>query len=165
ATPCATSGGPTTPSGENGELLELAARRADRLAVPHVGARPRKRLAVVTCMDARIDPLRMFGLRRGDAHVLRNAGGLVTDDVVRSLHVSQTALGTDRIVVVMHEGCGLKVAPGEASPEALDLGAFDDLERTLRDGVERLRTSPLIQASEITGCVFDPETGAVRAVA
>lgn len=133
--------------------------------MPNAGARPRQRLAVLTCMDARIDPLRMFGLRRGDAHVLRNAGGLVTDDVLRSLHLSQTALGTDRIVVVMHEGCGLKVAPGEASPEALALGAFDDLEGTLREGVERLRTSPLISAREITGCVFDPETGELRAVA
>ena len=71
------------------------------------GAFPRRKLAVLTCMDARIDPAAMLGFERGDAHVIRNAGGLVTDDAVRSLSASQRLLGTEEVLVVMHEDCGL----------------------------------------------------------
>ncbi len=83
-------------------------------------------------MDARLDLYELLGLERGDAHIVRNAGGLVTDDALRSLSASQRLLGTEEIVVVMHRDCGLE---GRA-----DFGGFEDLEATLRDGLERLRS-------------------------
>ena len=121
-------------------------------------ARPRRKLAVLTCMDARIEPLSLLGLEVGDAHVIRNAGGLVTDDALRSLGASQSMLGTEEIVVVMHEDCGMQGAPPE-------IGGFEHLEATLRDAVERLRASEGLPAREaIRGCVFDPGTGELREV-
>jgi carbonic anhydrase len=120
-------------------------------------ARPRRKLAVLTCMDARIEPLSLLGLEVGDAHVIRNAGGLVTDDTIRSLSASQRLLGTEEVVVVMHEDCGMQGASAE-------VGGFDDLEATLRDGMERLRASPELTARDhIRGFIFDPETGTLRA--
>ena len=119
-------------------------------------ARPRRKLAVLTCMDARIEPLSLLGLEVGDAHVIRNAGGLVTDDALRSLSASQSMLGTEEIVLVMHEDCGMQGAPPE-------VGGFNDLEAALRDGLERLRASDELTARDnIRGCIFDPETGALR---
>jgi carbonic anhydrase len=122
-------------------------------------ARPRRKLAVLTCMDARIEPLSLLDLEVGDGHVIRNAGGLVTDDALRSLSASQSMLGTEKIVVVMHEDCGMEGAPGE-------IGGFEDLEATLRDGMERLRVSERLPARDnIRGFIFDPETGDLREVA
>jgi carbonic anhydrase len=107
-------------------------------------------------MDARIEPLSLLGLELGDAHVIRNAGGLVTDDALRSLSVSQRKLGTEEVVVVMHEDCGMQGAPSE-------LGGFEDLEAALREGMERLRSSAELPArDDIRGYVFDPDTGAMR---
>jgi carbonic anhydrase len=145
---------------------------SDSTETAAIGPRPRRRLAVLTCMDARIDPLALFGLRLGDAHVVRNAGGLVTPDAIRSLAASQRLLETNEIAVVMHDGCGLHgasdadfadtLAADGATPD-WRLGAFADLEQTLRDGVERLRSSPeLPYRKSIRGFVFDPETGRVR---
>jgi carbonic anhydrase len=119
-------------------------------------ATPRRKLAVLTCMDARIEPLSLLGLEVGDAHVIRNAGGLVTDDAIRSLAVSQRTLGTEEVVVVMHEDCGMEGAPAE-------IGGFEDLDETLRDALERLRTAPELPARErVRGYVFAPATGALR---
>jgi carbonic anhydrase len=128
----------------------------------------------LSCMDTRIDPFPLLGIRRGDAHIVRNAGGLVTDDAIRSLSVSQRLLGTEEIVVVMHEGCGLLGASEEEFSRALAadgatpawaLGAFDDLEATLRQGLVRLRCSPELTSRErIRGLIFDPETGTLRDV-
>ena len=125
-------------------------------------------------MDTRIDLFAMLGLERGDAHIIRNAGGLVTDDAIRSLSASQRLLGTDEIVVVMHEGCGRQGASEDAFAEALAadgavpawrLGAFDDLDEALRRGLARLRSSPELPAREhLRGFVFDPETGRLRPV-
>ena len=121
-------------------------------------ARPRRKLAVLTCMDARIEPLGLLGLEVGDAHIIRNAGGLVTDDAIRSLSASQRLLGTEQVVVVMHEDCGLDGGP-------LELGGFDDLEAALHDGMERLRTSPELSAHDhVRGFIFRPDTGALREV-
>src|SRR4051794_16405309 len=114
------------------EMLASARTRQSELARPDLDARPRRKLAVLTCMDARIHPYALLGLQSGDAHVVRNAGGLVTDDAIRSLSASQRLLGTEEVVVVMHEGCGLQGATGEP-------GAFDDLEAELRSGLARLR--------------------------
>src|SRR5213079_754303 len=89
------------------EMMDVAASRPEELAAPGLSPRPRRRVAVLACMDTRIDLFPMLGLERGDAHIIRNAGGLVTDDAIRSLSASQRLLGTEDVVVVMHDGCGL----------------------------------------------------------
>lgn len=155
-------------------MLETAAARRESLAAPGMSAHPRRRVAVLSCMDTRIDLLPMLGLERGDAHIIRNAGGLASDDAIRSLSVSQRLLGTQEIVVIMHEGCGLLGASEDEFARALEadgvlpswrLGAFDDLEATLRGTLARLRAAPeLTERAEIRGLIFDPETGALREV-
>ena len=156
------------------DMLATAAARAEELAVPGLDPRPRRNVAVLACMDARIDLFRMLGLEHGDAHIIRNAGGLVTDDAIRSLSVSQRLLGTDEIIVVMHEGCGLHGASEDDFARALSadevlpswrLGAFEDLDSTLRDGLAKLRESRELAARDhIRGFIFDPESGIVREV-
>jgi carbonic anhydrase len=156
------------------EMLAVAASRADELAAPGLNPRPRRKVAVLACMDTRIDLFPMLGLERGDAHIIRNAGGLVTDDAIRSLSASQRLLGTDEIVVVMHEGCGLHGASEDEFAQALAadgvlptwrLGAFDDVEATLRHSLARLRSSRELTARDrVRGFIFDPETGALREV-
>src|SRR5881392_692221 len=101
------------------DMLEQAAARAGELAAPGLSPRPRRKIAVLACMDTRMDLFAMLGLERGDAHIIRNAGGLATDDAIRSLSVSQRLLDTDTIVVVMHEQCGLCGASDQEFAEAL----------------------------------------------
>ena len=156
------------------DMLAVAAERADELAAPGLLPRPRRGVAVLACMYTWLDLFPMLGLERGDAHIIRNAGGLVTDDAIRSLSASQRLLGTEEVVVVMHEGCGLHGASEDAFADALTadgvlptwrLGAFDDLEATLRVGLARLRSSPeLVARDRIRGFVFDPESGVLREV-
>jgi carbonic anhydrase len=155
-------------------MLEAAAAHAGQLAAPGLSPRPRRQVAILACMDTRIDLFPMLGLERGDAHIIRNAGGLATDDAIRSLSISQRLLGTEEVVVVMHDGCGLHGASEDEFAQALAadgalphwrLGAFEDVEATLRHSLERLRSSPELPAREqIRGFVFDPETGALREV-
>jgi carbonic anhydrase len=154
------------------EMLAGSEARASTIAMPGADSRPRRRVAVLTCMDARIDPPTMLGFERGDAHVLRNAGGLVTDDAIRSLSASQRLLGTEEVVVVMHEGCGLHGGDDDGFARSLEadgaipgwsLGSFEDLDEALRAGLERLRSAPELSARDrIRGFVFDPETGRLR---
>jgi carbonic anhydrase len=156
------------------EMLAWAKSHADELAAPDLSPRPRRAVAVLSCMDARIDLFALLGLARGDAHIIRNAGGLVTDDALRSLSVSQRLLGTEEIVVVMHENCGLHGASDNAFADALAadgvqpawrLGGFEDIDTALRDGLVRLRGSrELLARDRISGFVFDPQTGALREV-
>jgi len=156
------------------EMLNSAAARAADLAAPGLSPRPRLRVAVLACMDTRIDVFAMLGLRRGDAHIIRNAGGLVTDDALRSLSASQRLLGTEEIVVVMHDGCGLHGASEDSFAQALAadgvlpnwrLGAFEDVEDTLRHSLARLRASrELSNREQIRGFVFNPESGELREV-
>ncbi len=156
------------------QMLAAAAERADQLAAPGLSPKPRRRVAVLSCMDTRIDLFPMLGLERGDAHIIRNAGGLVTDDAVRSLSASQRLLGTEEVIVVMHESCGLCGASEDEFAQALTddgvlptwrLGAFDDLEATLRGSLARLRSAPeLVARDHIRGFVFDPEDGSLREV-
>ncbi len=156
------------------QMLEVAATRAGELAAPRLSPRPRRKVAVLACMDARIDLFAMLGLERGDAHIIRNAGGLVTDDAIRSISASQRLLGTDEILVVMHDGCGLCGASEDEFTQALiadgatpswRLGAFEDVETALSHGLARLRSSRELSAREhIRGFVFDPETGTLREV-
>src|SRR3954447_24956224 len=139
------------------EMLRAAATRAAELAAPGLSPRPRRKVAVLSCMDTRIDLFPMLGLERGDAHIIRNAGGLVTDDAIRSLSASQRLLGTEEIVVVMHEGCGLHRASEDDYRQMLAadgvlptwrLGAFDDIDATLRNSLARLRSSPELVAHD-----------------
>jgi carbonic anhydrase len=155
-------------------MLAHAAAHTDELAAPQLTSRPSRKVAVLTCMDTRIDPYALLGLQRGEAHIIRNAGGLVTDDAIRSLSASQRVLGTTEIVVVMHHGCGLEGASEDefarelAADGALPpwrLGAFEDVETTLRDSLARLRNSLELSAREqIRGFVFDPHGGTLREV-
>ena len=156
------------------DMLAGAAARASELAAPNLSPRPRRKVAVLSCMDTRIDLFPMLGIERGDAHIIRNAGGLATDDAIRSLSASQRLLGTEEIVVVMHENCGLQGASEDEFKQALAgdgahppwrLGAFDDLDAALRASLARLRRSPELPARDhIRGFVFDPETGTLREV-
>jgi carbonic anhydrase len=156
------------------DMLALAHSRTRELAAPGLTPKPRRRLAVLACMDTRIDLFGMLGLQRGDAHIIRNAGGLATDDAIRSLSASQRLLGTEEIVVVMHEGCGLHGASedefaqqlaGDGVTPTWRLGAFEDIEETLRNSLTRLRSSRELPARDhIRGLIFDPETGELREV-
>ena len=138
-------------------------------------AEPAKRVAIVACMDARLDLLAALGLEVGDAHVLRNAGGVITEDVIRSLAISQRRLGTDEVVVVHHTNCGMeKLDEEEFSAEleadtgerpGFEIGSFDDVDESVRESIARLRRSPFLPNRErITGYVYDVQTGRVRGV-
>ena len=139
-------------------------------------APPARKLAVVTCMDARLDPARFLGLEEGDAHVIRNAGGLVTDDALRSLVVSHWLLGTEQAVVIGHTGCGMLTFTNDelrgrlayetgASTNDIDFHPFTDLEESVRSSVRRIAESPLLpDAFEATGFVYDIRSGRLQEV-
>ncbi|MGH2975198.1 MAG: beta-class carbonic anhydrase [Solirubrobacterales bacterium] len=156
------------------EMLESAQSRKGELAAPDLDPRPRRKVAVLTCMDTRLEVERILGISRGDAHIIRNAGGLVTDDAIRSLSISQRLLGTEEIIVVMHEDCGLQGTTEEAlasalaangKPPAWSVGAFKDLEKTLEESLRQLRLSAhLVTRHAIRGFVFDPATGNLHEV-
>jgi carbonic anhydrase len=143
----------------------LSANRGYAAARANVAdPRPSRRLAVVTCMDARIDVFAVLGLHLGEAHVIRNAGGRVTDDVLRSLALSSGVLGVDTVVVMQHTGCGL-AGVSDAELRALtgaDLGFFpiDDHAEALREDVELLARAPyLTRLRLIAGLVYDVQSG------
>jgi carbonic anhydrase len=125
-------------------------------------------------MDARLDVEEALGLRTGDAHIIRNAGGLATDDAIRSLIISQQLLGTDEIIVIGHTGCGLEGIDEAAlrdrlaasSGRSLDIafGSFSDLEATIRVQVDRLRSHAWLKKVAVHGLIFDVETGGLREV-
>ena len=156
------------------DMLQHASTRSDELAAPGLSPRPQRKVAVLACMDTRIDLFPMLGIARGDAHIIRNAGGLATDDALRSISASQRLLGTEEVVVVMHEGCGLHGASEDDYRQMLAadgvlpawrLGAFDDVEETLKASLRRLRTSPeLIAHDKVRGFVYDPESGELREI-
>lgn len=136
---------------------------------------PTEHVAIVTCMDSRIDIFRIFGLDSGQAHILRNAGGLATDDMLRSLVLSQRAMQTREIVLMHHTGCGLHGTDeaalnatlveevGHAPPYGF--GAFDDIDRAVRDAVERVRAHPFLpHRDHVRGFIYETETGHVREV-
>ncbi len=122
-----------------------------------MSARPRRKLAVLACMDARLNPYELLGLQRGDAHIVRNAGGLPTEDALHSLAISQRLLGTEEVVVLMHRDCGME--------GRTDLGGFEDLEMTLRATLERLRSDPILPARErVRGLIYDPTEGSLAEI-
>ena len=136
---------------------------------------PGKHSAVVACMDARLNPYGVLGLSEGDSHVIRNAGGVVTDDVIRSLAISQRLLGTTEIVLIHHTGCGMltfhddevkaqiEADTGIRPPFALE--AFPDLESDVRQSIARIKASPFVPNKDsIRGFVYEVETGRLREV-
>jgi carbonic anhydrase len=150
-------------------------RQARSGVAESAGRTPKRRRAVVTCMDIRVDPLPALSLRAGDAHVIRNAGGVITDDVLRSLIVSQRKLHTTAIDVMMHTDCGMlgldeegladEIAGETGRPFRASFHGFADLETELRRGVEVLRASAALpRRDQIRGHVFDVTTQRVRKV-
>lgn len=142
----------------------------------HLPIRPKTKVAIVTCMDSRLHVAQALGLALGDAHILRNAGGRVTEDMIRSLVISQQQLGTREIVVLHHTDCGAQTFKNEEFAAFLnqELGVdvsgqdflpFTDVEESVREDVALLRQSPLIPADvEISGAVYDVATGRMTEV-
>jgi carbonic anhydrase len=138
-------------------------------------ARPSMRLAVLACMDARLDPARALGLSEGEAHVIRNAGGVVTDDAIRSLSISQHHLATEEIVLLHHTQCGMQTFSDEEFAVAREHSrglrpdwsaqTFTDLEDDLRESIRRIRASPFIPHKDrIRGFIYEVESGRIREV-
>jgi carbonic anhydrase len=137
---------------------------------------PKRKVAVLACMDARLDPARMLGLEEGDAHVIRNAGGRAAD-ALRSLVISEQLLGTDTIVIIHHTDCGMLTFTDDqihskirnelhADADAIAFLPFSDLEQSVRDDIAYLQSSKLIPASiEIKGYIYDVKTGRLKEVA
>jgi len=133
---------------------------------------PARRLAVVTCIDARIDPAKVLGLAEGDAHVIRNAGGLVTDDALRSLVISHSLLGTTEVLVIGHTDCGMCTFTNEAihgklldetgaDASHIDFLPFADVDESVRGSVRRVEESPFLDGVAVSGWVYDVGSGAL----
>ena len=150
------------------ELVASNRRYADGVADTHLDLHPARALAIVTCMDSRLNVFAALGLRDGDAHVLRNAGGVITDDVIRSLAISQRLLGTREIMLVHHTDCGmqkitddgfraeLQAATGVAPAFAIE--SFVDLEADVRQSILRIARSPFLLHRTARGFVYDVDT-------
>ncbi|CCI53421.1 beta-class carbonic anhydrase [Nostocoides jenkinsii] len=137
---------------------------------------PARQVAVLACMDARIDVYRVLGLNEGEAHVIRNAGGVVTEDEIRSLAISQRLLGTKEVILIHHTDCGMLTFTDDGFKETIrqDTGlrpawaaeAFDDLEEDVRQSVARITASPFIPVKDsVRGFIFDVATGRLEEVA
>jgi len=138
-------------------------------------APPARKLAIVTCMDARLETGALFGLAEGDAHVIRNAGGAVTDAVIRSLMISQRLLGTREIMVVNHTDCGMTTFSDDALKQAVEqeigirppfaLETFSDVESDVRQSIARIHASPFVPHKDaVRGFVYAVETGRLREI-
>jgi carbonic anhydrase len=157
------------------ELLQANAGYAKTFNRGDLATPPRRKLAIVTCMDARILPSRAFGLEEGDAHVIRNAGGR-TKDALRSLVISQRLLGTNEIAVIHHTECGMLSFTNRdlyakvkqdlgADASAIDFLPFSDLEESVRQDVSLLLSSPLISPDvTIRGFIYDVHSGSLKEV-
>jgi carbonic anhydrase len=154
------------------EVTEANERYASGFAKGELPMPPGRKFAVVTCMDARLDPARFLGLEEGDAHVIRNAGGLVNEETIRSLVISHQLLGTQEAVVIGHTGCGMltftnadvheKLGPDS---ESIDFQPFPDVAERVRHSVETIRSHPLLGDSfGATGFVYDVESGRLEPV-
>ena len=138
---------------------------------------PAKQVAVLACMDARLDPARVLGLEEGDAHVIRNAGGVVSDDAIRSLAISQRLLGTEEIILIHHTDCGMLTFTDDevkdqiarrdrASDPPFALESFADLDDDIRQSIARIQASPFVPRKDrVRGFVYEVETGKLREVA
>jgi carbonic anhydrase len=161
--------------GTTDECLQNNERYAHTFDKAGLPLPPAKRLAVLACMDARLDVHKILGLLEGDAHVIRNAGGVATDDSIRSLAISQRLLGTKEVVLIHHTDCGMltfsddevkrqiQQDTGIKPPFALE--AFEDLEEDVRQSIARIKASPFVpHRDSIRGFVYEVETGRLREV-
>jgi carbonic anhydrase len=157
------------------ELLRNAQEYAASFDKRNLPLPPAKKIAVVACMDARIVPSRLLGIHEGDAHVIRNAGGVITDDEIRSLAISQRLLGTEEIILIHHTDCGMLTFTDDDFKRAIQeetgirpnwsVEAFSDLEEDVRQSIARIRASPFIPRKEsVRGFVYDVEDGSLREV-
>jgi carbonic anhydrase len=155
------------------ELLRNAEAYAASFDKAERPAQPAKKVAVIACMDARLDPAKLLGLEEGDAHVIRNAGGVVTDDAIRSLAISQRLLGTEEVVVIQHTQCGMLTFTDDEFKRAVEddtgvtpdwpVETFSDLDDSVRDSVARVQDSPFLpRRGAVRGFVYDVETGSLR---
>ncbi len=153
-------------------LANSASREGDRAPLPST---PARRVAVLACMDARLDLFQILGLGEGDAHLIRNAGGVVSDDAIRSLAISQHLLGTEEIILIHHTDCGMLKFGDDEFAERLEAETgqrpdwaaltFADLEDDVREGIERIEASPFIPRTDsVRGFVYEVETGSLREV-
>jgi carbonic anhydrase len=157
------------------ELLENAERYGEAFEKGELPLSPAKRVVVVACMDARLNPYGLLGLSEGDAHVIRNAGGVVTDDEIRSISISQRLLGTEEIMLIHHTDCGMLTFSDDdfrrqvqeetgVKPEWA-AEAFDDLDEDVRQSIARIKASPFVPKKEkVRGFVYEVETGRLREV-
>jgi carbonic anhydrase len=157
------------------ELLRNNAEFASSFAKGDLPMPPGKGLAVVACMDARLNVYALLGLEEGQAHVIRNAGGVVTEDVIRSLAISQRLLGTSEIILVHHTDCGMLTFTDDQVKADIEadtglrphfaLEAFSDLERDIRQSIARIKHSPFVPNKDsVRGFVFDVHTGKLQEV-
>ena len=158
------------------DLLAANERYAASFAKGDLPMPPARNVAILTCMDARLHPERFLGLEEGDAHVIRNAGGRASDDAIRSLVISYKLLGTREFLVIHHEDCGMMTHTNEQMREMLrrDLNAdasgidflpFTDLEESVREDVQTIRSSPLVADDiAVRGFVYDVKSGRLREV-
>jgi carbonic anhydrase len=169
----ATAPAPATASVTD-RLVQANAEYAAAFTDPGMDARPVLQVAVVACMDARLDLHKALGLALGDCHTIRNAGGVVTDDTIRSLTISQRALGTRSVVLVHHTGCGMETLTEDFRTEleaevgrrpTWSVEAFTDAEGDVRQSMARVRTSPFLpHTDDVRGFVFDVHTGRLREI-
>jgi carbonic anhydrase len=156
------------------DVLQNAEQYASSFDKGDLPMPPARKLAVVACMDARLIPTKVLGLQEGDAHVIRNAGGVVTDDTIRSLAISQHKLGTEEIILIHHTDCGMLTFRDDDFREELQdetgvkpawaAESFTDLDRDLRQSIERIRNSPFVPNKNVRGFVYEVETGKLREV-
>ena len=157
------------------ELLRNNERYANSFDQGDLPMPPAKQIAIVTCMDARLSPYVMLGLSEGDAHVIRNAGGVITDDEIRSLMISQRLLGTREVMLIHHTDCGMLTfsddeVKGQIQEEVgikplFALESFTDLEENVRQSIRRIETSPFIPHKDsVRGFIYEVETGRLREV-
>jgi carbonic anhydrase len=157
------------------ELLRNNEAYASSFAKGDLPLPPAKKVAVLACMDARVNPYGLLGLKEGDAHVIRNAGGVVTDDEIRSLAISQRLLGTEEIILVHHTDCGMLTFTDDQFKRQIqdEVGikpawaaeAFEDLDEDVRQSIARIKASPFIRHKHsVRGFVYDVSTGRLREV-
>jgi carbonic anhydrase len=156
------------------ELIANAETYANSFDKGDLPLPPARKIAVLACMDARLNPYGLLGLKEGDAHVIRNAGGVVTDDEIRSLAISQRLLGTEEIVLIHHTDCGMLTFTDDEFKRSVqnDVGikpewaaeAFGDLDEDVRQSIARIEASPFIPHKNVRGFVYDVHTGALREV-
>jgi carbonic anhydrase len=156
------------------ELVQNAERYRESFDKGSLPLPPGKGVAVVACMDARLNPYAILGLTEGDAHIIRNAGGVVTDDVVRSLAISQRLLGTTEIILIHHTDCGMltfkdddvkaQIEQETGIRPAFALEAFPELDADVRQSLARIQASPFIPHKNARGFVYEVENGSLREV-